>query len=339
MTARLVAFLIGGALCVPSQGSQQRFDYVQVHMGTSFRIALYAEDSLSASEAARDAFVRIEELDSLLSDYRVDSELSKVSNSAESGRAVLVGKDLRAVLEFSQRTASRTNGAFDVTVGALTRIWRRSARRDKPPEASDVHEARRSVGFQHLSLKGDSVRLLLPGMRLDLGGIAKGYAADEALRTIRSHSIDQALVDAGGDIAVGAPPPDSCGWRIMSPFGEALLLRNQAVAVSGPAYRAIAAGGVQYSHILDPRTGRSMTDKRIVQVVTSRAVLADAYASAFSVMKPEDAFRVARYQDDMAVKIKRTVSGVRQLHALRGIARTETSQSNILECSTPPLVP
>ncbi len=339
MTARLARWVLGAALCCTVQGQEQRYDFVQSHMGTRFRLALYAPDSIQAWQAAHDAFRRVEELDISLSDYRAESELSGVSDSAGSGQAVAVSGDLHAVLTHSQAVAELTDGAFDVTIGSLTRLWRWSSRRNIAPDTAAVALARRSVGFRHLILTSDSVRLPIEGMRLDLGGIAKGYAADAGLRILQSRGVDRALVDAGGDIAIGAPPPDSCGWSVALPNGKQLWLRHQAIAVSGPMYKAISTGGLQYSHLLAPPTGHAMTDLRTVVVMARRGVDADAFATAFSVMEPDEALRVAEDHKGLSFQISLTMDGIRQLHMLRAPLRTETFQSNILDCNTRPLYP
>ena len=121
-------------------------------------------------------------------------------------------------------------------------------------------------------------------MSLDLGGIAKGYAADAAVRVLSEHGIEAVLVDAGGDVAVGAPPPDETGWLVDLPNGESIRLAHAAVATSGDAYRFVTVDGVRYSHIVDPRTGLGVVGQPTVTVVAPNATTADALASAVSVM-------------------------------------------------------
>ena len=136
-------------------------------------------------------------------------------------------------------------------------------------------------------------------MRLDLGGIAKGYAVDEALSVLQAHGIDQALVDGGGDLVMGDPPPDSIGWRVGlkvlgkdgQPQDTVLHLANRAIASSGDTYRYLEIDGVKYSHILDPQTGIGLTCRRRVTVIAPEGVWADAWASALSVMGPDKGFQ------------------------------------------------
>ena len=208
--------IVAGQDCTRATGPATRYEFAQVQMGTSFKIVLYAPEAETANRAAEAAFGRVKQLNDILSDYDADSELSKLSCTGGSGRDVPLGDDLWFVLCRAQRLSRRTGGAFDVTVGPYTTIWQRVRSLKQLPSAEELAAAGRSVGYRHLRLDPcrQTARLLRVDMRLDLGAIAKGYAADEALDVLRGHGITRALVDAGGDIAIGDPPPDRSGWRI-----------------------------------------------------------------------------------------------------------------------------
>lgn len=305
----------GVVVCVQSTFSQplQRYAYSQSHMGTVFTIVLYAADSTMAGQAAIEAFARVDSLNGRLSDYLSESELSRLSASAGSGRTVMVSADLYAVLQYSQKVSAETAGAFDVTVGPLTRLWRWARRRGELPPDDALQAARRNVGYQYMRLDSlrRGVRLLRGGMRLDLGGIAKGYAADEALSVLQAHGIARALVDAGGDIILGEPPPDRLGWAVQvstrgvheEPGRETRLFARCAVATSGAIFRYIEYDGVRHSHILDPRTGQSVQGERLVTVVAPTGMAADALASALSVMDPDDAVQFVDGRPRTAVRV------------------------------------
>src|SRR5207302_797818 len=197
------------------ESRSMRFEFSQPHMGTLFRIVLYAPDAESARAASDAAFRRIAELDDIMSDYQPASELMQLCARA-GGPPVGVSEDLFRVLAAAQDLAERSDGAFDVTVGPVVRLWRRARRRHELPDPDRLAKALELVGYQKVRLdpKARAAQLLKPGMLLDLGGIAKGYAADEALATLKRYGIESALVAGGGDMAVGSPPPGKAGWRI-----------------------------------------------------------------------------------------------------------------------------
>src|SRR5262245_37767566 len=170
-----------------SDATLHRYEYQQPQMGLPSRIVLYAPDSTNANAAAAAAFKRIAQLNDILSDYDTDSELSRLSRTSGEGKAVPVSEDLWRVLERSQALAERSDGAFDVTVGPFVNLWRKARREKKMPNPDWLANARRAVGYRHMRLdpKGRTAELLAPDMRLDLGGIAKGYAIDEALKVLR----------------------------------------------------------------------------------------------------------------------------------------------------------
>ena len=289
-------------------GQAARFTYVSAHMGTTFRIVVYAEDAATARRGADAAFAHVARLDSLFSDYRADSEIALLASHAGDGVFVPVSLELWSILEDAQRWARRTDGAFDVTVGPLTRLWRWSARRAELPEAERLSAARTASGFRHLALDPSArrVRLDRPDMSLDLGGIAKGYAADAALRVLAKHGIETALVDAGGDLALGAPPPHEAGWLVALPNGDSVRLARAGVATSGDAHRFVTLEGVRYSHIVDPRTGLGVVNAPTVTVVAPDASTADALASALTVMNRASAEALVRSVDHAWASVTRS---------------------------------
>ena len=199
-----------------------RFEKSELHMGTQFTIALYATSIETANRGFEAAFQRIEGLDKRLTNYANDSELNRLCRKSSPAAAhqpscaTGVSQDLLTILKESKRMSLATGGAFDVTVGPLTRLWRRSRRRKRLPETAAVKHALESVGYQSVLVHEEdrTVELLRPRMKLDLGGIAKGFACDETLEVLSQHGIQSALVNAGGDIVVSAAPPDLPGWRV-----------------------------------------------------------------------------------------------------------------------------
>jgi len=277
-----------------------RYEYAQPHMGTTVRIVLIAGDSGAADTAAADAFARIARLDAMMSDYRADSELMRAAREA-TARPVPISDDLFTLLTQGQQLAERTGGAFDVTAGPLTRLWRRARRLGEAPAEADLAAALASTGYRRMKLDPATrtLRLESRGMSLDLGGIAKGFAAEAALATLRSNGVGNALVAAGGDVAVGEAPPGSAGWEVAVPGLDPsrpprhrLHLVNAGISTSGDAEQWVELRGVRYSHILDPRTGRPLEGRRSVTVVAPDATTSDMLATAVSVLGPDAGLRL-----------------------------------------------
>lgn len=269
-----------------------RFEYSQLHMGVQVRLVLYAPTESAAFEAARAAFSRVAELDQVMSDYRSTSELMRLCRRSGQG-PVPVSADLFAVLEQAQRLARLSDGAFDVTAGPCIRLWRRARRSGTLPSPDSLVEARARTGWQQLRLDPATrtVHLTTPGMQLDLGGIAKGFAADEALAVLQAHGIASALVEMGGDLRLGKAPPGRDGWRVRLPNAPAdrqeAMLANVAVSSSGDTEQYIEVDGLRYSHIVDPRTCSGLTDRIAVTVIAPTAFLSDGLSTTLSILGPE----------------------------------------------------
>jgi thiamine biosynthesis lipoprotein len=241
-------------------------------MGTVVRITIYADND----SAIRPALARIADLDQQLSDYKPDSELNIVCRTAHD-RPVAVSPDLYRVLEAAQKLSARSNGAFDVTIGPVTHLWRLGKLADLGALAH--------TGWRNVILSGRTVYLKLASMQLDLGAIAKGYAADQALAVLRAHGVTRALVAVSGDIAAGDPPPGKKGWTIkVEPGGHEVLLKDAAISTSGDTEQFIESGGIRYSHIIDPKTGLGLTNHVAVTVIARRGLDADPLATTLSVM-------------------------------------------------------
>lgn len=271
----------------------ERFTFTNPHMGTLFTITLYATNNTAAESAANSAFHRIEALDEIMSDYRADSELMLLCDQPF-GTPVSVSKDLFDVLSRSQEMSKLTDGAFDVTIGPCVHLWRFSRKRKTLPSAQERAAARAAVGWQKLRLdpRARTATLLAPNMRLDLGGIGKGFAADEALKILKGRGIDRALVAASGDIAIGNPPPGELGWKVgitaidvrTNDSEHVLLLHNCGISTSGDTEQFIEIDGVRYSHIVDPATCLGLTNRIQDSIIAPNATMTDGLDTALSVM-------------------------------------------------------
>jgi FAD:protein FMN transferase len=275
------------------------------HMGTLVRIVLYAESRPAGETAAAAAFARIAALDARLSDYRDDSEVAALSRAAV-GVPVPLSADLFAILDASETLARRTGGAFDITAGRLTHLWRRARRLNAWPDAARVAAAHAAGGAAKVRLdrRRRTATLAEAGIEIDPGGIAKGYAADEALRVLRGRGHGAALVAIGGDIVAGDPPPDQTAWRVAIPrlgaegdpagTGESywIALARAAVSTSGDAEQWMSADGVRRSHVVDLRTGWPVTGRSGTSVVAAQGIDADAVSTALGILDAETGARL-----------------------------------------------
>jgi thiamine biosynthesis lipoprotein len=298
LLAALVACL--GLSRLQADEPLKRFEFSEPHMGTRFGIIVYAGEEALARKAAKAAFARVAELNGIMSDYQSTSELMRLCAKAGGG-AVKVSGDLFTVLARAQRVARESDGAFDVTVGPVVRLWRRARRTHEMPDPEKLKAALALVGWKNVvpDEKARTVKLLKPGMQLDLGGIAKGYAADEVLKVLARHGLTRALVAAGGDIAVGDAPPGKAGWTVAIAAVDAkkegpnrLVLVRAAVSTSGDAEQYVEIGGKRYSHIVDPRTGLGLVGRMSATVVAPDGITSDSLTKVVAVLGPKKGFAI-----------------------------------------------
>ena len=284
-------------LCAVSQTAAQetatlsRFTFSQYHMGVDTRLVVYAKSQTVAEEACVAAFARIAELDSIMSDYRKDSELIRLC--ANAGKApTKVSKDLFKVIERSLQVSRWSGGAFDISVGPLVSLWRKARKAGELPGNEEIQSALRVTGWRRILLdkQNATIKLTGVGMKLDLGGIAKGYACDQAQVVLKNHGIQRALVEMGGDIVVSGPPPGSQGWTIRVPnagkgqTAKDMTFANCAVSTSGDTEQFTVIGGVRYSHVVDPRTGLALTTRTGETGVAGRGHWSDPLSTTLTLL-------------------------------------------------------
>jgi thiamine biosynthesis lipoprotein len=214
-----------------------------------------------------------------------------------------VSDELFAMILQSKKAWERSGKTFDVTIGSLTQLWRKARNEKRFPSGKEINEAKQSTGFQNLIInyKSKKISFAKNGMKLDFGGIVKGYAAQRAIDHLKSKNVFIALADAGGDIAMSDPPPGKNGWSIGINLPEQenelmdqkLELKNCAVATSGDVYNYILHDGKKYSHIIDPATGYGVTSQRNVTVIAKDGATADWLATACSILPLKKALRLA----------------------------------------------
>jgi thiamine biosynthesis lipoprotein len=293
------------------EAALERHTYTRTQMGVPFRLVIFAADADEAQAASEAAFARVTALNAIFSDYDPQSEAMRLSAKSGDEQFHDISMEMRTVLVMARQYWMSSDGAFDVTVGPLTKIWRQARSSKKLPQTDALQAARSSTGMDQVTLTPVALkaRLEAPQMRLDFGGLVKGFALDEALHVLSMKGIRHALAAAGGDIATLGAPPGEPGWRIgLTPLdadaepSAFLLLRDRAVASSGDAYQFVEIEGKRYSHIVDPRTGFGLTTRSSVTVVANRAVNADAAATTASVLGPEKGMRWIETQSGLAAR-------------------------------------
>jgi thiamine biosynthesis lipoprotein len=246
-----------------------------------------------AAEAALD---EVDRIDRLMSHYKSDSPLSRVNREAAQ-HPVAVDPELFDFIVDAMRYHRDSNGAFDITVGPLMKAWGFFQGEGRVPSEDELAAARRHVGGAHLMLNPISKTIGFdePGVELDLGGIAKGYAVDRVVGLLRRRQIAAALISAGGSTIYGlGAPPGADRWEveIQDPVDPrriafAIGLKDRALSVAGSSEKAFEVGGVRYSHIMDPHSGRPVQGVLSVAVLASSGTAGDALDDAFFVLGPE----------------------------------------------------
>jgi len=305
---RVIAILSCVSLVGTSQFSCARRGPVKVDsshqlvMGTFARVVVVAKSQDAGRKCIRAALAEIHKVDELMSDYKSDSDIGRVNEKAAEG-PVLVSESTYEVLRRSVEFSKLTDGAFDITVGPLMDLFREAEKGAATPTAEQIAEAKSKVGFENLKLDSENkaVQFAVEGMRLDLGGIAKGYAIDKAVEAAQRGGALGVMVDIGGDIrCFGSPPEGREHWliavqdpnaTIAETTGGGLLMKlkitDAAVATSGDYQQFVMIEGTRHSHIMNRRTGTSAEGLSSVTIIADNATDADALATSVSVLGAE----------------------------------------------------
>lgn len=298
----IVTFLLlrtGGPIRADSPNLVRADSGIQLVMGTFARVVAFTDDIASGNQCIESALDAINNVDNLMSDYKPDSEISRVNANAFA-RPVKVGPATFEVLEKSIEISKLTDGAFDITVGPLVKLFRTARDTGKAPTPEQIADAKTKVGYEKLVLNDaeKSVSFTVKGMSLDLGGIAKGYAVDKVIEVMQQHGALGAMVDIGGDVrCFGRPPKGKETWIIglQDPNTDngatgiilKLKIAASAVTTSGDYQQYAIIDGKRQSHILDRKTGKSAKGLASVTIIAKNATTADALATAVTVLGPQ----------------------------------------------------
>jgi thiamine biosynthesis lipoprotein len=324
-------------------GQLCKFSFQRAKMGSTFTITVFSDDSIRLSKTVELVFKRADILNQIFSDYLENSEINMICKAAKLNIEYPVSEHLYHILKISKEAYDASHGAFDITIAPIVQLWRK-ARRDKIlPDKKILKSTLFKVGFNKINVdKTFKISFLTEGVRLDFGGIVKGYAAQEAVNILKENGFPVCLVDAGGDLVMGSPPvsPPALkgelnnsvgiaknstlgagvkteGWRIgiSIPNSENdiipqfLFLKNQAVATSGDLYQGVEMNGKTYSHIVNPKTGLGVTHRRNVTVIAPDGAQADWLATACSILSIKKAMKLVKKYPNVELLILENRNG------------------------------
>jgi thiamine biosynthesis lipoprotein len=308
------------AICVLDAACSSGVPYTKETfvMGTKAWVTIAGMNEANADSAAVQAFREMYRIESVMSTWRPSSEISRL-NAESNGTPLAVSRELYSLIDSALFYSKATSGAFDVTVLPLVRLWGFQGAQAALPSDEEISRALSHVGYGAISIDSSASTVTLPsGMQIDLAGIAKGYAVDRCVAVLARLGVRNALVNIGGNIYAMGTAPHEQGWKIgiRDPKGGlntvgSLLLRDEAVATSGNYENFVEIDGKRYGHIIDPRTGRPVSDVLSVTVVAPTGLASDALSTGFFVLGFE--------RGTEAIALLRRV---RTLYALQGNAGT-----------------
>ncbi|NND06020.1 MAG: FAD:protein FMN transferase [Saprospiraceae bacterium] len=257
-------------------------------MGSKLSITCYANDAHRQAELALICWDLVDSLNQIFSDYISDSEARCLTSTA-THMPIPVSRPLFDLIQKSNHISKLTDGHFDITVGSLTQLWRYHLQQDEVPRRREINQAKQKVDYRFITLQeGNQTVQFKQAVSLDFGGIAKGYIGDCLANLLDSLDIHQYLIDMGGDLIAGVPPPGQDHWIVKIPwFGHTIGIANEAVATSGPDYQFFVHQGQKYAHIIDPNTGWGISHPFSTTVIAPNGWLADGLASAIAISEPE----------------------------------------------------
>jgi len=270
-----------------------RYRYAFSSMGCPCEIQIEADDESVARVAAAKARAEVDRLDEKYSHYRSDNWLARLCADAADEQGVDVDEEAANLIDFAAALHAQSNGRFDITAGALTKLW--DLQSGRVPTQADIDKALSRVGWQRVIWQRPRLHFQAAGMRIDLGGVVKEYAADRAAEICRQNGIAHGVVDLGGDLAVIGAHADGSAWLagIKTPRNPkhvyaSMELDHGGLATSGDYERVMIVDGKRYSHIVDARSGRPVESFASVSVVADSCLVAGAASTLAMLLGVEE---------------------------------------------------
>ncbi|MCB1043626.1 MAG: FAD:protein FMN transferase [Acidobacteria bacterium] len=311
MCISILSILFQSPTYVVSDAGHDTHKVIASKMGSVFEVTAVHPNPETAREAIDAAYAEIDRIEQLISSWRSDSETSQINQQA--GVApVTVSTELFQLIQRSKKVSALTDGAFDITIGGVLPLWHFKTTEPQIPDQKMIIKALELVSYELIECDSENTSVFLPkqGMSIGFGAIGKGYAANRAAKVLKEHGITGGIVNAGGDMLVFGRDGSQQPWRvsIAHPRDQhariaELHLLDQAIVTSGDYERFFMYGGVRYSHIIDPRSGWPVQGTRSVTVICPDAEVADAMATALSVMGVDGLKLIDQLKGFMAIVV------------------------------------
>jgi FAD:protein FMN transferase len=281
----------------------KRFTFSEIKMGAPFELIFYLDNAEKAQVLAKKSFEIIDSLNNAFSDYLPSSEISKLQSTHV---WTPVSEDLFNILWISKLAYHKSEAAFDIGIGRLTKLWRVSKKTAVLSDKKTLKNAKKNSGVKYLKLdKNLRAVYLEKHIEIDLGGIGKGYAAQKILNYLKQQGLSSVLVNAAGNMALAAPPPEKSQWEIgidipeKSIYGniKTLKIKDLAISTSGDAFQYAMLDGKKYSHILDPKTGLGLRQRKQVTILSTDAAQADWLSTACCILSNKKAMKLAKSEN------------------------------------------
>ena len=293
----LISLILGTIIACSSKEDTSPVKRTQLLMGTLVQITIPGPSSPESLASVDKAFDEITRIEKLLSSHLDTSEISQLNKNA-GGELIAVSAETMKLIQEGIRWGENSQGNFDITIGPLIKLWDFEGGHKKVPDLDSLEETIALVNYKNIEINENKVRLKLPGMALDMGGIAKGYAVDRAIEILKKSGVKGAIINAGGDLMAFGKRSAKAAWviglqhprnpeEISASFEAENSNGGTAVATSGDYQKFFIVDGQRYSHILDPQTGMPNRDVISATVTAPSVMQADILATIVFILGPD----------------------------------------------------
>ncbi|MBG0505305.1 FAD:protein FMN transferase [Elizabethkingia anophelis] len=289
-------------LCTISISAQVQRSRLVTLMGSRFQITLVDKDSISAEQNIDKAVAEITRIENLISEWRPETQISQVNQNAGI-KPIKVDREVFDLTKKGLYFSKLTDGAFDISIVAMDKIWKFDDSMDELPSEQAIKESVRNVGYQNIILDSTNSTIFLrnPGMKIGFGSIGKGYAADKTRDLMKSMGVKAGIIDASGDISTWGTQPDGKLWAIgiNNPFNDhkmaaILYFKENSVTTSGSYEKYAEIHGKRYSHIMNPKTGYPSTGLTSVTITGPNATMANGFSTSVMVLGEKEGLKLLK---------------------------------------------